>query len=608
MAIIYQISLHADAYDGRGKSVEQIYQETGCRPMDGWLDPLLKRPMLVGEVGCAISHLRVWEKIANSDENGIILEEDAVYTDIDLKQIDSLLNEYDSVWLGHRENTMGYWYNAHAYAITPETARYLLCQGFSQSLVPVDEFLPFALTGGEFGAYRGGLAEKKQNYFFQPPIVRQIERKYRPSAIEETEQVDIKNFHLITVATEKQKAVRLTDTAAKFGWPITILGSEDSWRDDMYGTGGFPKIEFVRKFVEDIDPDTIVIFMDGYDTFINDTKETVLERFLGFDVDLLIGAEENLWPDFDYGTDYPESHTPYRYLNSGQYIGRAGAIKKFLEKTDEDEGDDDQAFFHRRFLWHKNRFDWDGAVNVALDYEAYIFQNHEPSVQKLGEQLYNPITGCCPCTYHGNGGEYEKDEFERIYGMWNPLDEPKLPLPYYNTLDYEVIGDEILVTPLFSEAECNLLIEASEKAGDWQSMSGDQFPAQEIRIRKINMWKPIEDMWAEKLGKIAEEHWNPMRHIGLRDAFTMRYTLDTQTSLGLHTDASLVTGSVKLNDEYDGAELYFPRQDFSNKDVPVGHCILFPSSVTHGHQVNPLTGGTKYSLTMWTARYGGDIN
>ena len=576
--------------------------------MDGWLDPLLKRPMLVGEVGCAISHLRVWEKIANSDKNGIILEEDAVYTDIDLKQIDSLLNEYDSVWLGHRENTMGYWYNAHAYAITPETARYLLCQGFSQSLVPVDEFLPFALTGGEFGAYRGGLAEKKQNYFFQPPIVRQIERKYRPSAIEETEQVDIKNFHLITVATEKQKAVRLTDTAAKFGWPITILGSEDSWRDDMYGTGGFPKIEFVRKFVEDIDPDTIVIFMDGYDTFINDTKETVLERFLGFDVDLLIGAEENLWPDFDYGTDYPESHTPYRYLNSGQYIGRAGAIKKFLEKTDEDEGDDDQAFFHRRFLWHKNRFDWDGAVNVALDYEAYIFQNHEPSVQKLGEQLYNPITGCCPCTYHGNGGEYEKDEFERIYGMWNPLDEPKLPLPYYNTLDYEVIGDEILVTPLFSEAECNLLIEASEKAGDWQSMSGDQFPAQEIRIRKINMWKPIEDMWAEKLGKIAEEHWNPMRHIGLRDAFTMRYTLDTQTSLGLHTDASLVTGSVKLNDEYDGAELYFPRQDFSNKDVPVGHCILFPSSVTHGHQVNPLTGGTKYSLTMWTARYGGDIN
>ena len=43
-----------------------------------------------------------------------------------------------------------------------------------------------------------------------------------------------------------------------------------------------------------------------------------------------------------------------------------------------------------------------------------------------------------------------------------------------------------------------------------------------------------------------------MAHIGLRDAFVMRYSMDTQTSLGFHTDASLVTGSVKLNGDYEG--------------------------------------------------------
>ena len=379
-----------------------------------------------------------------------------------------------------------------------------------------------------------------------------------------------------------------------------MLGKDSDWRDDMDTAGGFPKIEFVREFVKDIEPDTIIMFMDAYDTFINDTMDTVLERYKGFNADIVIGAERFLWPDWDYGKEYPESHTPYRYLNSGQYIGTAGAIKKFLEKGSIAEDLDDQAFFHEKFL--------QGDSNVALDYEAYIFQNSEPTVQKVGEQIFNSKTGCYPCTYHGNGGQYEKDEFERIYRMWNPIDEPALPLPYYNTLDYEVIGDEVLVTPLFSEAECNLLIEESEKAGDWQSMGGDKFPAQEIRIRKINMWKPVDAIWAEKLGKIAETHWTPMMHIGLRDAFTMRYTLDTQTSLGLHTDASLVTGSVKLNDEYDGAELVFPRQGFSNKDVPVGHCILFPSSVTHGHKVEELTAGVKYSLTMWTCRYGGDVN
>ncbi|HAI39088.1 MAG TPA: hypothetical protein DCM40_13690, partial [Maribacter sp.] len=100
----------------------------------------------------------------------------------------------------------------------------------------------------------------------------------------------------------------------------------------------------------------------------------------------------------------------------------------------------------------------------------------------------------------------------------------------------------------------------------------------------------------------------PMQHYGLRDAFTMRYAMDTQTTLGFHTDASLVTGSVKLNDDYVGAELIFPHQSFSNKDVPVGHCLLFPSQVTHGHKVDTLKSGIKYSLTMWTSRYPGDVN
>ena len=84
--------------------------------------------------------------------------------------------------------------------------------------------------------------------------------------------------------------------------------------------------------------------------------------------------------------------------------------------------------------------------------------------------------------------------------------------------------------------------------------------------------------------------------------------MDTQTSLNLHHDASLVTGSVKLNDDYKGATLIFPRQYTNNEDVPVGKCILFPGQVTHGHYCDELKEGTKYSLTMWTSRYEGDVN
>jgi hypothetical protein len=39
----------------------------------------------------------------------------------------------------------------------------------------------------------------------------------------------------------------------------------------------------------------------------------------------------------------------------------------------------------------------------------------------------------------------------------------------------------------------------------------------------------------------------------------------------------------------------------------VGHCILFPSMVTHAHYVSELTSGEKYSLTMWTSRQPNDV-
>ena len=86
----------------------------------------------------------------------------------------------------------------------------------------------------------------------------------------------------------------------------------------------------------------------------------------------------------------------------------------------------------------------------------------------------------------------------------------------------------------------------------------------------------------------------------------MKYSDDTQKTLGLHNDASMVTGSVKLNDDYEDATLIFPRQDITNRDIPIGKMILFPGQVTHGHHVDQLSSGTKYSATFWSARYDGD--
>ena len=594
LAIIYQISLHGSAFDARDMSWGEAASQSGCKPNREWLYPIHKRPLLKGEFGCAVSHLTLWHKIAGSGLNGIILEEDAVFDSINPNEIDAKLKMYDSVWLGYRWNDLGYWYNCHAYAITPKIA-WELCQGFQDAIIPVDEWVPRKLNN-------------KNNYFYDTERVKQIPRAIRPSTIEDTEMLEGKDtdFRIVTVATEPEKMWALEKSAAKYGAEVLNLGKEHPWRDPMTGLAGMPKIQLVNEYLATIPSDAIVLFMDGYDTFFADSPSVVLERFYQMDADIVFGAEAECWPVPEMAHLWPETGTPYKYLNSGLYIGRADALHDFISQAQDTVAHkDDQLHCQNRYL--DNKTEW----NVKLDIEAYIFQNHDTDIKIFEDQLWNDKTNCCGCIYHGNGGDYEKQFFittAQRFGYVKEHIEKPVQSPYYLTLEYEVVGPEMIATDFLTDVQCDYLINKSESYGNWGSMDGDKFPAQEIRLKQIGLWHEYERLWHEKLGKISEKYWKPMAHIGLRDAFTMKYTPETQNSLALHTDASLVTGSVKLNEDYEGGELIFPRQNFSNINMPRGCCLIWPSEVTHGHAVNEIISGTKYSLTMWTSRYPGDVN
>jgi predicted 2-oxoglutarate/Fe(II)-dependent dioxygenase YbiX len=93
--------------------------------------------------------------------------------------------------------------------------------------------------------------------------------------------------------------------------------------------------------------------------------------------------------------------------------------------------------------------------------------------------------------------------------------------------------------------------------------------------------------------------WPYVDYHGLRDAFIIRYALGEQENLRMHHDVAQVSASIKLNDDYEGAALEFPRQKFSTEYVPVGDLIVWPSLVTHPHECTQLLSGVKYSLTVW---------
>ena len=102
------------------------------------------------------------------------------------------------------------------------------------------------------------------------------------------------------------------------------------------------------------------------------------------------------------------SGDPYQYLNSGTYVARIGELKKIFEDHIPNDGDD-QLYVQKQHLT--------GKYDIACDVEGYIFTCYEPQIEVRNGQLFNPVTGCYTCAYHGNGGEKQKVWMGKVYNQ-----------------------------------------------------------------------------------------------------------------------------------------------------------------------------------------------
>jgi len=66
-----------------------------------------------------------------------------------------------------------------------------------------------------------------------------------------------------------------------------------------------------------------------------------------------------------------------------------------------------------------------------------------------------------------------------------------------------------------------------------------------------------------------------------------------------HSRPRLLSIIVNLNDDYDGGEFNFPKQDVKVK-LKIGDIICFPPYWTHPHEVSPvLSGQYRYTVNTW---------
>ena len=588
-------------FDGRQIDHDELIK-LGFDTDKDWKDPILQTHLTKGEVGCFLSHWYVWQYAIESNETVIVFEDDAIISDrYDENEINELLESYNFIYLGYRE--MGkreeindtivipdYPYWTVSYVVTPEAARILTTEHAKKNIIPVDEYLPIALKNCKPVAYK--------NNVVTPHSRSKVGSDVYASSREDF-FIDFKTHH-VTVGTDEWKCKKLYESARQNNIETINLGKGIVWEGgDMNKSGGGHKVNLLREYISMLPDHDVLFFSDAYDIILCSSLDEITGRYLEFKHDIIFSSERFCWPDEELATEIistnktiePYNDTPYKYLNSGMFIGTVKHIKELLNEIPNDS--DDQLYYQKEYISKRH--------DIVLDLEGYIFTCYDPKVTIQQGQVYNPVTKCYSCVYHGNGGESAKEHYKTIY---DKLYSTSL-ISYIPTHNYEIISDDIICIDFMTPYMCDRMIEIAD-GHKFDKLSYDKVPGKELRLTEMGLWEELEKHWLKTVYDISYKYWEPCHIYGLRDAFIIRYSMDTQRSLKRHHDASLVTGSVKLNDDYTGGLLEFPRQGITNKDIPVGKCLLFPGQVSHPHLSSELESGVKYSLTIWSSRYNGD--
>eukprot|EP00742_Colponemidia_sp_Colp-10_P003727 GILJ01003967.1.p1 GENE.GILJ01003967.1~~GILJ01003967.1.p1 ORF type:complete len:373 (-),score=50.66 GILJ01003967.1:322-1440(-) len=226
-----------------------------------------------------------------------------------------------------------------------------------------------------------------------------------------------------------QQFCALLYSAAQAGMKMTILGWGDTVRNKAR------KLTTTLEFLKAIADDDRVLFTDGFDTmFIGGDLNELDTKFKAFNASIVVAAETNCWPfNYPFGdaptmrfdvrgkvfigqsicSEFPDKG-PFRYVNSGNFIGIAKALYKLYDSIMNNPNMseemrkqmDDQREFALRYL--------DGGFGMAMDTQTTIFMPLEKAfhhLQKVDNRYVNRATHSQPLLIHFNGDKSQMNPF-----------------------------------------------------------------------------------------------------------------------------------------------------------------------------------------------------
>lgn len=244
------------------------------------------------------------------------------------------------------------------------------------------------------------------------------------SVIAEPEKIAVNSsiskgaLHTVTYASHggrDDRFCRAVESAIRHNFDLVILGWKVPWR------GLSQKLEAAHAYAASLPPDDLILFTDAFDVLFTDSPAHIQTKFEQGQHQILFSAECGCWPHIIEKDreacfkHYPTSPTPYRYLNSGAWIGKAAPSAVMLAEVMKEAGNNfgnanDQKLVADMYIA--------GRHGIKLDFHNAIFQSMhmtldpplprcnpiEDIVLTSDKRYHNERTDSYPAVIHFNGG------------------------------------------------------------------------------------------------------------------------------------------------------------------------------------------------------------
>lgn len=444
-----------------GKDLDdQYYKQHGISIDPQFRNPWTNTSLTTGEIGCALSHYFCWKKAYEENiDYPIFVESDAIFEDKFEETVKEMLTKspkFDLLYLGRKtfrkdkedvlqindayklvNPVFSYW--CIGYMFSKEGVEKIVQSKFLENIIAVDDFLPIMYLNLQDGYYKRNnysdvqinalaiepkLIRPKPNTFLvsetegQPPYKYNYENNFYDNTIQ-----------AVTVGTDPVDGYkRFVDSTITYGFPYICLGFGQPWcgNDMAKGAGGGHKVVLLKQYLDQFDDDDkrYIVFSDCYDAVISCSPDMIISKFRKLqqtiNADIIFSAEALIWPDVSLTSQFPDVGTPYKFLNSGGFIGSIKNIKKMIQ-TPIESHHDDQLYYQKEYIKSvKGEID----IKIKLDAKAEIFQtlsshfNHI-TVNDSTSKVHNSLTNTTPLLIHGNGGPESKTFIDKLCNYIN---------------------------------------------------------------------------------------------------------------------------------------------------------------------------------------------